>query len=81
MCEVVAEEYPDDGDPDELIEATGENYNTMPDAVKAKLQELERGELEEGAFDKGEIAETICDRIASGEYARIMSPGRKTINC
>ncbi|NHN59804.1 MULTISPECIES: hypothetical protein [Halorussus] len=40
----------------------------MPDAVKAKLQEIEQGELEEGAFDKGKIAETICDRITSGEY-------------
>lgn len=43
FCEVVAEEYPrDDLDVDELVDATGNEYNTMPDAVKAKLQESNR---------------------------------------
>ncbi|WP_132060291.1 hypothetical protein [Halorussus amylolyticus] len=55
-------------DLDELVEATDHEYNTMPEAVNAKLQEIEEGELEDGAFDKGDIAETICDRIASEEY-------------
>ena len=68
FCEVVAEQYPGDVDQDELVEATGEEHHTMPDAVKAKLQAIEQGVLEDGAFDKGDIAETICDRIASGEY-------------
>lgn len=34
FCEVVAEMYPGDVDSDELVEATGHEYNTMPDAVK-----------------------------------------------
>lgn len=55
-------------DPDGLVAATGEDFKTIPDAVTAKPQEIEQGELEKGAFDKGEIAETICDRIASGKY-------------
>lgn len=55
-------------DPDELVKATGEEHNTIPDAVKAKLQAIEQGELEKGAFDKGDIVETVCDQIASGAY-------------
>nr|WP_162224297.1 hypothetical protein [Halorussus salinus] len=68
FCEVVAEKYPDDVDPDDLVQATGDEYRTIPEAVKAKLQEIEQGELQEGGFDKGDIAETICGRVASGEY-------------
>ena len=48
--------------------ARGHEPKTMPDAMKGKLQEIEQGEFEDGAFDKGAIAETISDRITSGEY-------------
>ncbi len=41
----------------------------MFDAVEGKLNEIEQGEPEEGAFDKGVVAETIYDRIASGKYS------------
>ncbi|NEU58780.1 hypothetical protein [Halorussus sp. MSC15.2] len=53
-----------------MVKETGDEYQTMPDVVKAKLQEIEQGELQVGGFDKGDVAETICDRIASGDYGK-----------